>query len=55
MDGKPATARMIYQGRSAPGGGIEGRFLLHGSVRGVLKVEARIAVGGTYEGAVVVR
>lgn len=55
IDGEPATARMIYQGRSAPGGAIEGRFLLRGGVRGVLKVEARIAVGGTYEGAVVVR
>jgi hypothetical protein len=55
VDGKPATARMIYQGRSAPGGAIDGRFLLHGGVRGALKVEARIAVGGTYEGAVVVR
>ncbi|HEX6068213.1 MAG TPA: hypothetical protein VFZ18_00270 [Longimicrobiaceae bacterium] len=55
VDGQPATARMIYQGRSAPGGAIDGRFLLQGGVRGALKVEARIAVGGTYEGTVVVR
>jgi hypothetical protein len=55
VDGEPATAKMTYQGRSAPGGAIDGRFLLRGGVRGVLKVEARIAVGGTYEGTLVVR
>ena len=55
VDGKPATASMTYEGRSEPGGAIDGRFLLRGGVRGVLKVEARIAVGGTYEGGVVVR
>ena len=55
VDGQPATAKMIYQGRSAPGGAIDGRLLLHGGVRGVLQADARIAVGGTYEGAVVVR
>jgi hypothetical protein len=55
VDGEPARARITYQGRSAPGGAIEGRFLLRGGARGVLDVEARIAVGGTYEGAVVVR
>ena len=55
VDGEPATARMIYQGRSAPGGAIEGRFLMQGGVLGVLDVDAQLAVGGSYEGSVVVR
>lgn len=55
VDGEPVEATGWYMGRSEPGGGIDGRFVLHGDVRGELDVDARIAVGGEYRGSVVVR
>jgi hypothetical protein len=42
-------------GRSQPGGGIDGRLVFHGDMRGELDVQARIAVGGEYAGSVVVQ
>ena len=54
VDGEPATAKGLYMGRSQPGGHISGRFVLSNGVSGVLDVEAQIAVGGEYQGSVVV-
>jgi hypothetical protein len=54
IDGVPAQASMIYQGRVQEGGVIEGRIILSNGAAGVLDVDARVAVGGSYTGAVVV-
>lgn len=55
VDGEPAEAHMIYQGRVQEGGRIEGRILLSNGLAGVLDVEAQVAVGGSYTGSIVVR
>lgn len=55
VNGEPVEATGWYMGRSEPGGAIDGRFVLHGGVRGELDVDARIAVGGEYRGSIVVR
>ena len=55
VDGTPVHAEGWYMGRSQPGGGIDGRLVLHGGARGVLDVQARIAVGGDYAGSLVVQ
>ena len=55
VDGEPVEATGWYMGRSTPEDGIDGRLVLHGDVRGELDVAARIAVGGTYQGSIVVR
>ena len=62
VDGEPATANLLYMGRVAPGGAIEGRLVfsnarsdeLFNGVSGRLDADAVVAVGGTYEGSVVV-
>jgi len=54
VDGVPTQADGMYAGRSQPGGAIDGRFVFSSGMAGELDVQARIAVGGTYEGAVVV-
>jgi hypothetical protein len=54
VDGEPAEANMRYMGRSEPGGHIAGRLLLSHGVEGRLAVDAQLAVGGEYDGSVVV-
>lgn len=55
VNGEPAQARMVYQGRAHAGGEIDARLLLSDGLRGVLRVDGRVAVGGEYEGSVLVR
>jgi hypothetical protein len=55
VDGEPARANLLYMGRVQPGGQIAGRLVFSNGVQGRLEVEARVAVGGEYEGSVVVR
>lgn len=55
LDGEPARANVRYMGRAEPGGHIAGRLLLSRGVQGRLSVDAQVAVGGTYEGSVVVQ
>ncbi len=54
VDGEPARANLLYMGRVQPGGAIEGRLIFSNGVEGRLDVEARVAVGGEYNGSVVV-
>ena len=54
VDGEPARAHVRYMGRSEAGGHIVGRLLLSRGVQGRLTVDAQLAVGGTYDGSVVV-
>jgi len=54
VDGRRATANVRYMGRSERGGHIAGRLVLSHGVEGRLAVDARLAVGGTYDGSVVV-
>jgi hypothetical protein len=42
-------------GRSQPGGHIDGRFVFSNGVAGRLEADAKIAVGGTYQGSLVVQ
>jgi hypothetical protein len=55
VDGKPATANVLYMGRVQPGGAIEGRLVFSKGVSGRLNADAVVAVGGEYEGSVVLR
>jgi hypothetical protein len=52
--GEPATANLMYQGRSQPGGHIDGHLIFSNGVSGVLDASAQVAVGGEYEGSLVV-
>jgi hypothetical protein len=55
VDGAPARANVRYQGRSAPGGAIDAHLIFSNGVAGVLDVQAQLAVGGEYQGALVVK
>jgi hypothetical protein len=55
VDGEPARANVRYMGRAEPGGHIAGRLLLSHGVQGRLAVDAQVAVGGEYDGSVVVK
>ena len=55
VDGEPARANVRYMGRSEPGGHIVARLLLSHGVEGRLAVDAQLAVGGEYDGSVVLR
>jgi hypothetical protein len=55
VDGKKAHANLLYAGRVQVGGHIDAVFILSDGVAGILAVDAQVAVGGTYRGAVVVR
>ena len=55
VDGEPASAKLLYAGRVQQGGEIEGRLLFSHGVRGRLRADAMVAVGGEYHGTVVVR
>lgn len=52
--GQPATAHVLYQGRVQPGGHIDGRLIFSNGVAGELDAQAQVAVGGEYQGSVVV-
>ena len=52
--GQPAHANLLYMGRVAVGGVIDGRFVFSNGVSGELKADAIVAVGGTYQGQLVV-
>ena len=54
VDGQPAQAHVLYQGRVQPGGHIDGRLIFSNGVSGELNAEAQVAVGGSYDGSVVV-
>ena len=54
VDGVPAEAHVLYQGRVAPGGHIEGHLIFSNGVAGALDASAQVAVGGEYHGSVVV-
>jgi hypothetical protein len=54
IDGEPARANVLYMGGVEPGGHISGRLVFSNGVQGRLNVEAQVAVGGEYKGAVVV-
>jgi hypothetical protein len=46
---------VLYMGSVAPPNGeIDGRLVFSNGVAGVLDVEARVAVGGSYSGSLVV-
>jgi hypothetical protein len=52
--GQPAMAKGLYMGRSQPGGLMDGRFVFSNGVSGRVDADAQIAVGGTYQGHLVV-
>ena len=54
VDGEPATAKLLYAGRVQPGGHIDGRLIFSDGVSGKLDASSQVAVGGTYDGSVVV-
>lgn len=54
VNGEPATARVMYQGRVQPGGHISGHLLFSNGVAGKLDTEGQVAVGGEYHGSLVV-
>ena len=55
VDGEPVQADLLYMGRVQPGGAIEGRLVFSNGVAGRLNADATVAVGGDYQGSVVVR
>lgn len=50
VNGNPTIADITYRGVTEVGGGIEALFVASNGLRGVLKVDAIVAVGGTYKG-----
>ena len=55
INGTPAHANLLYFGHVEVGGHITGGFIFSDGVSGILAVDAQVAVGGRYRGAVVVR
>jgi hypothetical protein len=55
VDGEPAQADLVYQGRAEVGGRIDAKIRLSGGLQGVLDVEGEAFEGGTYEGFVIRR
>lgn len=55
VDGEPVTTRVIYSGRSRAGGEIDGSLRFTEAAHGLLGVDARVAVGGSYKGKVIFR
>ena len=55
IDGQPAHSNLLYMGRVAVGGTIDGRFVFSNGVAGEVDVNAIVAVGGEYSGSVVVK
>jgi hypothetical protein len=56
VNGEPAHANLLYAGETEVGGTIDAHLIFSNGLAGVLDaVDARVAVGGDYRGAVVVR
>jgi hypothetical protein len=55
VDGAPAEADFVYQGRSEVGGRVDARIHFSSGLQGVLHVDAEVAEGGSYEGFVIRR
>lgn len=54
VNGKPAQSDGLYQGTTQVGGTIDGHIHFFNGVAGVLDVNAVVAVGGSYQGTLVV-
>lgn len=54
INGQHASSKLLYAGRVAVGGAIDGRFIFSNGVAGELDVSAIVAVGGQYSGSLVV-
>jgi hypothetical protein len=54
VNGEPAESDALYQGVTEVGGTIDGHLHFSNGVAGVLDVDAIVAVGGSYEGSLVV-
>jgi len=52
VNGEPAAADLTYLGITEVGGQIKAKFLLSNGLKGVMKVDAIVAVGGSYRGVV---
>jgi hypothetical protein len=52
--GQPAHSNLLYAGRVAVGGTIDGRLIFSNGVAGELTADAIVAVGGSYHGQLVV-
>jgi hypothetical protein len=50
VDGGPAIGEVTYQGITQVGGAIKAHLRLSDGLKGLLKVDAVVAVGGTYSG-----
>jgi hypothetical protein len=50
VSGTPTTGALTYAGVTRPGGGIDATIRLRGSSSAVLRADATIAAGGTYNG-----
>src|SRR4051812_37128548 len=56
VNGEPAHSRLLYAGETQVGGTIDAHLIFSDGMAGVLDVvDAHVAVGGDYRGAVVVR
>jgi hypothetical protein len=56
VNGQPAHANLLYAGETEVGGTIDAHLIFSNGLAGVLDaINARVAVGGDYRGAVVVR
>ena len=54
VDGQPATSKLVYMGYTAVGGHIDGKLIFSNGVAGEVSASAQVAVGGDYQGTVVV-
>jgi hypothetical protein len=50
MNGIATIAEITYQGITKVGGNIKGRMIVFNGLKGMLKVDALVAVGGSYKG-----
>ena len=55
VNGIPTFADITYQGTTEVGGSIKALMLLSNGLKGNLKVEAIVVLGGTYEGFIIDR
>jgi hypothetical protein len=55
LDGTPVTAGIRYHGTAAPGGEINAVMNFSGDLRGSVKVDGQLAVGGDYSGRIVLK
>ena len=50
VDGAPTVADITYRGTTQVGGDIDALMIASNGLRGVLNVDAVVAIGGSYEG-----